>query len=104
VKIHPPLSTVLLRLAEAQERYLALVEHQPSPGTVTGFRVYADGNLRSALANALQHARERWPNAGVFDIVACDKLPDPQPGTGIGWSAPALRMEEPRTVVTFSVG
>jgi hypothetical protein len=32
VKTHPPLSTVLLRLAEAQERYLALVEHQPSPG------------------------------------------------------------------------
>jgi hypothetical protein len=66
--------------------------------------MYADGNLRSALANTLQHARERWPNALAFDVVACDKLADPQPGIGIGWSAPALRMEEPRTVVTFSVG
>ena len=71
---------------------------------MTGFRIYPDGNLRSALANALQHARGRWPNASVFDIVACGKLRDPQPGIGIGWSAPALRMEEPRTVVTFTVG
>jgi len=78
---------VLLRLAEAQERYLALVEHQPSPATVSGFRIYADSNLRSVLANALQHARGRWPNAGLFDIVTCDKLPDLQPGIGIGWSA-----------------
>lgn len=90
---------MLLWLAEAQERYLALVERQATSRTVTGFRIYADGNLRSAL----EHARGRWPDAKLFDIVACGELRDPQPGIGIGWSAPALRMAEPRTVVMFSV-